>query len=369
MGALTIGTNGETKPAGKLRFQEVVTVKLSDEERATGQLTAENMGMAVLGFIRDGIAVLENAIEPEHCDAINEIMVNELPELIKNPKVHWNDDIRAPPEKRTGNLNQRPPMRPELMFEDVYANKCAAAVLSNIVGPNPVCNFVDSNTALGMGFGGRQSVHGDLAYNFPQFPCGVCFNIYTEDASAENGSTELWLGTAIESSFKDHKACRELREGDDPVKPLSVNLRDPEQRNVLEGFGVRDELLEERRKWAPPIQPTVKKGSIMLRDLRTWHAGKANPSDRHRVMLAFIHTPWWYKSPTAVRLPENARPLVEQWRERQTYPINYNVEYVADEEAAKNADFQTDFSSRNPSYWSALPQGLLPGFVFTSFDE
>lgn len=277
-------------------------------------------------------------------------------------------DIRAPPEKRTGNLNQKPPLQPELMYEDIYANKCGAAVLANIMGPNPVCNFVDCNTALGMGFGGRQAVHGDLAYNFPQFPCGVCFNFYLEDASAANGSTEVWLGSAIQSSFQDHKACRPLREGDDPVKPLSVNLRDPEQRNVLDGFGVRDELLEKRRAWAPPIQPTIKKGSLMLRDLRTWHAGKANPSDRHRCMLAFIHSPHWYQCPTSVFMPENSRALFDEWRTRKDFPINYKVEYLADEQAVKKKDFATDFSSRNPSYWKTLPQGLLPGYVFTSFD-
>lgn len=74
-----------------LKYQDLVTIVLSDEERATGKLTAENMAAAVLGFIRDGIAVLENAVEPEHCDALNKVMVDELPELIKSPKVHWND--------------------------------------------------------------------------------------------------------------------------------------------------------------------------------------------------------------------------------------------------------------------------------------
>lgn len=75
----------------ELKFQELVTVVLSDEERRTGHLTNENMALAVLGFIRDGIAVLENAVDPEHCDKINKIMVDELPELIKDPHVHWND--------------------------------------------------------------------------------------------------------------------------------------------------------------------------------------------------------------------------------------------------------------------------------------
>lgn len=120
--------------------------------------------------------------------------------------------------------------------------------------------------------------------------------------------------------------------------------------------------------YAPPIQPTIKKGSLMLRDLRTWHAGKANPSDRHRVMLAFIHTPWWYKAPTQVPFPENAKQLVEGWAGRTDFPIRYNATYLEDEQAVKDVDFATDFSSRNENYWKTLPQGYLPGFVFTSFD-
>jgi ectoine hydroxylase-related dioxygenase (phytanoyl-CoA dioxygenase family) len=260
----------------------------------------------------------------------------------------------------------KPPHKPELMFEDIWANKAGVAVLENVMGPNPVCVFVDSNTSLGEGFGGRQSVHADMAYNFPTFPCSVSFNYYLEDASSANGSTEVWLGSALESSFKDHKACREMREGDDPVMPRVVNLRDPDDRNVLEGFGVREAQLEARRKWAPPIQPSIKKGSVMLRDLRTWHAGVANPSRKPRVMLNFIYTPWWHKCPNKAHLPENARPLVEAWASREVAPVRYNAEYLPDEQAIKDLDYSTDFSSRNVSYWKSLPQGLIPGYVFSS---
>ena len=57
-------------------------------------------------------------------------------------------------------------------------------------------------------------------------------------------------------------------------------------------FGILDELLEERGAVTPPIQPVVKKGSVVLRDLRLWLAGLANPSPDARIMLAFVHTPW-----------------------------------------------------------------------------
>lgn len=127
---------------------------------------------------------------------------------------------------------------------------------------------------------------------------------------------------------------------------------------------MRDVCLEERRSWAPPIQPVVKKGSLMMRDLRTWHAGIANPSNRHRVMLNFVHTPYWYKCPTTIVLPENTRSLVESWGKREVAPVKFQVRYVADEQAARSAKFGVDFTSRNPSVWKQVPKGLIPGFTF-----
>lgn len=38
-------------------------------------------------------------------------------------------------------------------------------------------------------------------------------------------------------------------------------------------------------KIRPPVQPVVERGDIMIRDLRLWHAGMPNSSDKHRIML------------------------------------------------------------------------------------
>jgi ectoine hydroxylase-related dioxygenase (phytanoyl-CoA dioxygenase family) len=45
-------------------------------------------------------------------------------------------------------------------------------------------------------------------------------------------------------------------------------------------------VVEARRQVRPPIQPSCEKGDIMLRDLRTWHAGMPNESEDYRIMLA-----------------------------------------------------------------------------------
>lgn len=111
----------------------------------------------------------------------------------------------------------------------------------------------------------------DLTFNFNQMPFGIVANYYLADVSPANGSTELWIGSHRNTSFADCRNCTEEPSTD---------------------FGIRSEPLEERRAYAPPIQPTVKKGSAVLRDLRLWHAGLSNPSKYPRVMLAFVHTPW-----------------------------------------------------------------------------
>ena len=102
-------------------------------------------------------------------------------------------------------------------------------------------------------------------------PFAVVTNYYLVDVSPANGSTELWVGSHRNTTFADCRNCTEEPSTD---------------------FGIRSEPLAERRVFAPPIQPTVKKGSVVLRDLRLWHAGLSNPSPDPRIMLAFVHTPW-----------------------------------------------------------------------------
>jgi hypothetical protein len=241
-------------------------------------------------------------------------------------------------------MSQPPPLKPELMYSDIWANGPAATVISSILGPKPHVNYVNGNTALGGYNGARQNVHADLTFNHGLFPFGIVTNYYLVDTSPANGSTEVWLGTHRDTSFADHKNCREDASG-----------------NEVE-FGIRNELLEARREYAPPIQGQVKRGSVVIRDLRLWHAGLSNPSPNPRIMLAFVHTPWWYKCPAKVVLPQAAQELVESWAKTDT-PVIYDAHYVPEELDNKQVVFNPNFSSANKGYVSMLPD-LPMGFVF-----
>ena len=67
-------------------------------------------------------------------------------------------------------MSQGPPLKPELMYEDIWANGPATTVISSILGPKPHVNYVNGNTALGGFNGARQNVHADLTFNHGLFP-------------------------------------------------------------------------------------------------------------------------------------------------------------------------------------------------------
>ena len=86
----------------------------------------------------------------------------------------------------------------------------------------------------------------------------------------ENGSTEVWLGTHIDTSLADQEGAHGDRASG----------------------RIKKDLLEKRRQIRPPSQPHVKKGSIIVRDLRLWHGGKPNMTQDPRVMLAMSKFPF-----------------------------------------------------------------------------
>ena len=179
-------------------------------------------------------------------------------------------------------MSQGPPLQPSLMYEDIWANKPASTILSCLLGPRPRVNYVNGNTALPVTENrGRQRVHADLTFNHGMMPFGIVANYYLIDVSPANASTELWLGSHRDTTFADHRNCRD-KSGQDSISAKDLEIE----------FGIKEELVERRRQFAPPVQPVVKKGAVVLRDLRLWHAGIANPTNEPRIMLAFVHTPW-----------------------------------------------------------------------------
>jgi ectoine hydroxylase-related dioxygenase (phytanoyl-CoA dioxygenase family) len=97
----------------------------------------------------------------------------------------------------------------------------------------------------------RQPVHADADFQHPSHPFALVVNVGLIDMNPNTGSTEIWLGT--------HNG---------------TNIADQEGAHGERASGrIRQDLLNQRRLVSPPIQPSIPKGSVVVRDLRLWHAG------------------------------------------------------------------------------------------------
>lgn len=112
----------------------------------------------------------------------------------------------------------------------------------------------------------RQPVHEDADFAHPDHPFALVVNVPLITFTPENGSTEVWLGTHT-------------------PELAGLHVQDGLHGERASGR-IKPDLLEERRKVRGPSQPVIEKGSLVVRDLRLWHAGMPNLTEEVRVMLA-----------------------------------------------------------------------------------
>lgn len=137
----------------------------------------------------------------------------------------------------------------------------------------------------------RQPVHSDADFAHPDHPFALVVNIPLVTMTPHNGTTELWLGThrLLPGPAAQEGAHGERASG--RIRPALLAARRAESRG--------------------PSQPVVRKGSVVVRDLRLWHAGMPNASGEVRVMLAMIHFAAWYRNRMRLALGEDVRPVLE----------------------------------------------------------
>lgn len=257
----------------------VVSIPRRDVLHSTTSL--ETIQICLEAFHRDGIVILQNAVSHASLDHLYSKMKDDVDVLLTTERPHFNHD------KSARNLSQHPPLSSAYLHQDVWANPHAMAVLEHILGPRPQLAFVGANTALPHGTG-RQAVHSDAYFRHLDFPFGIEVNIFLTGASPANGMTELWPGTHVGYNH------------DDQIPGTRGWIQKP--------------LLEARaREAGPPVQPEVTKGGLVIRDLRTWHAGMPNRTADPRIMLGFVYFPAWYRTPMRLTFPSAARPILKSW--------------------------------------------------------
>ncbi|KAI9647298.1 hypothetical protein NHQ30_003682 [Ciborinia camelliae] len=264
------------------RRNQVKHVILSDEELETGVTTLDNIQAGVEEFHKHGITIFENAVPHDIIDKFYERMDADATRKLEDPNVFFNSG------NEKNNFSISPPLSKEWLVEDIWANKHATAVMEAVFGL-PQLVFAGSNINLPTTDPtSRQPVHVDSYAKHHDFPTCIELFLYLHDVSPANGVTELWPGSHREYDLK-----------------------------ILAPHGrgwVKSSAFNRRAEHTPPIQPTIPKGSIAMRDLRVWHSGMPNLADHKRIMLGFIYFPRWYRSPMRINLPSSCRSIVQKWK-------------------------------------------------------
>ena len=233
-------------------------ITVQPEELAAEKLTAAHMAEALKAIRVDGYVVLENVVSHEHLDILRERMDADSQILINAEK--WGGAGRL-----VGHLQQGPPPYAPYIFRDIVANPYVVQVTKELLGPGLYNNFYNGNTNCPGST--TQPLHRDGAHLWDDQEIAhptteVVVNISPQDTAEENGSVELWPGSHLQ----------------------------------VGNGGVDEEQEEARRKICPPIRGNAKKGSALIRDMRLWHRGVPNPSDKPRHMIALIYRVSWLKS-------------------------------------------------------------------------
>jgi len=236
-------------------------IELSNEERQNGLLSADNLGRARTALLTDGFVVLLDVVDTQHIAKLRGKMLDDVAVILARNNV--------PTQFAKGNIQQDPPPLAPYLFRDVLVNDYVIQVTKSVLGSGLHNSFYSGNTNLP---GSQpQPVHADYGQLWPNLEVAhpafsYVVNLPVVDMDVHNGSTEIWPGTHTDPSVY-------WQSGDIKVAP---------------------DLLEMRRKDVPPLQPKVRAGSVLIRDMRLWHRGVSNPSDQPRPMIAMIHNVAWF---------------------------------------------------------------------------
>lgn len=244
---------------------------------ASSVLDGTHLAAAVKAVREQGIVVIEDAVDLGHIAKIRDKWIADVPRLLSRPDkpFNWNPN----------NLQQEPPPTPEYLFRDVLVNDAVIRVTKEILGNGLKNAFYSGNTALQGP--NRQPVHADMGQLWPgqevAHPAyALVVNLPLVDMGPENGATEIWPGTHLDVSVVQ-------QDGD--IKASA-------------------EAQAKWRKVEEPVQPFVKAGSAIIRDIRMWHAGMPNHTPVPRPMLAMIHYVYWWQT-EPLKFPKGTEALFE----------------------------------------------------------
>jgi ectoine hydroxylase-related dioxygenase (phytanoyl-CoA dioxygenase family) len=263
-------------------------MKISKSERDSGLLSERNFKAGVRTLKECGFVVIEDAISCSWVDrtraacdrALNQCMEALTPE-------------KREPMQRT-NVPMFPPVCSPFMDAVAIENPLAVQVSEALIGKDFFCTYYNTNTQWP--HSGQQHVHRDFEHLFPGHPVPlpisqIVVNIPLIDFTIANGATEVWPGSQL----------------------------------IVDDSPEDSEVMDERATQLSSVRTTVSAGSIILRDMRTWHRGMPNKTSDIRTMLAMIYNrPFLNAFINAPELIEIPRITWAQLSDRAKHIFRYN---------------------------------------------
>jgi len=256
----------------------ITEIDVSAAEVESGVLAPESREAAAAALRRDGVVVLNDVVAPAHLAALRERMLADLPQILARRDAPFNFNA--------GNVQQDPPPFPPYLFRDVLVNDMVAAVTSRVLGPGVQNSYYSGNTALPGGQ--QQPAHADVGQLWPNLveatpAFGLVVNVPVVEMTPENGSTQLWPSSHLETTI--HIGTGTIQ--------------------------VPDEWVGGWEAERAPVQPAVRCGSVLIRDIRLWHCGMPNRTTAPRPMIAMIHWIHWWHPDDPIRFPRGSESFFE----------------------------------------------------------
>lgn len=323
-------------------------IRPSATEIKNNRLDEQNLEIAVRSLHQDGLVVVEDVVPHEYIDHLNAKMTEDALAL----QARGTD---GPYNYNLGNLQQDPPPWAEYFHPSIFTSmslnqfniavfvtllntstylihntgKIGTQITSSVLGPRPKWTFCSANSAMPPPPSDpsqkpeRQPVHSDADFNHPHHPFALVVNIPLVDMTVQNGSTALWLGTHVTHSLDTQEGAH----GDRASGRIRQEVKDAWTSDTSNPY--------RGGECQPPL---VKKGSIIIRDLRLWHSGMPNlsgPGGQVRVMLAMIHFANWYRNPMRLEFAEDIRPVLEGLDGNGDLGLDVPVDWVSVDHAKK----------------------------------
>ncbi|TFE26282.1 phytanoyl-CoA dioxygenase family protein [Cohnella luojiensis] len=241
---------------------------LSESERASGKLNEDNLIIAAEQVRKNGYILLEEVLTEEQVLELRDAFAPIFKEYTE--KKGFNTG--------TNRAQMFLPFVEPFCSEAVIVNPIALSIIDQILGADCRLTYFASDTA-GPG-SDYQNVHSDLPPLFPELGVALpayslVLNIPLVDVNEENGPLEIWPG----GSHLDHDSTRYTDIWGDPVRAAKYMYSEKVLMNV---------------------------GSMVIRDIRMWHRGTPNRTDKMRTNLAFIYNREWYTAGATIPVPKEA---------------------------------------------------------------